>query len=253
VCRGGSVCVAFAHHQLRQCTVLNSGHFPIVCLFDTDVWYGYTGIGVGHYMICPNCNSSDLKRVSLIHASGVYKSRGRFRGFLLGNSDAVHFGKYRGTSQSRLSAMVSPPRKGRYVAPTVLWLLGFFMLIAFDGRGKLSTLMAFISVAYVFLLPAYLLAALSYNLFIRRKKYRKWESQFLCQLCGAIIEPQTGRLNPSSSVISTQNWSVPLPSRKGQRGRVLADLPCGLCQPYYFFFGLISSGLNIPSKTTRIC
>jgi hypothetical protein len=37
-------------------------------------------------MVCLYCNSTDLKRVSLIHAAGAYESRGRFRGLLFGST-----------------------------------------------------------------------------------------------------------------------------------------------------------------------
>jgi hypothetical protein len=85
-------------------------------------------------MICPKCQSSDLKKVSLVHAAGLYESRGRIRGFLLGESDGLLLGSYRGKNQSRLSKMVRPPAKFPYAAPVILWLLGFFLLMAFVGR-----------------------------------------------------------------------------------------------------------------------
>jgi len=71
----------------------------------------------------------------------------------------------------------------------VLWLIGFFILMSFDAQGKLSWVMAVLSVAYVLLLPAYLLGSLIYNLFIRPKKFKQWQQKFMCQHCGAIVEP----------------------------------------------------------------
>jgi hypothetical protein len=88
--------------------------------------------------------------------------------------------------------MVGPPKKGRYAASTILWLLGFFVVMAFAGRAELSTPMALISVAYLFLLPTLLLWALFYNLFVYPKKYRTWERTFLCQRCGALAEIRDG-------------------------------------------------------------
>src|SRR6266542_3090991 len=105
-------------------------------------------------MVCLSCNSTDLKRVSLIHAAGVYKSRGRFRGFLFGSTDGEIFGRCRGTSQSRLSALSNPPGRAPYVGPIILWLIGFFILMSFDARGKLSWGMAALSVAYILAFPA---------------------------------------------------------------------------------------------------
>jgi len=142
-------------------------------------------------MVCLNCNSTDLKRVSLIHAAGVYESRGRFRGLLFGSTDGALFGRYRGTSQSRLSALLNPPGKAPYVGPIILWLIGFFILMSFDGRGKLSWEMAALSAAYLLALPAYLLGSLSYNFVVRPRRLKDWERKFMCQRCGAIVENQS--------------------------------------------------------------
>jgi hypothetical protein len=142
-------------------------------------------------MVCPSCNSSDLKKLSLIHAAGLYESRGRIRGFLLGNSDGLLFGSYTGKNQSRLSKMVHPPAKFPYAAPAILWLVGFFPLMAFVGQGKLSFVMGLVSVAYVLLLPALVVSAFVYNLFVYPKKYRAWDNTFMCQRCGARINTQS--------------------------------------------------------------
>ena len=96
-------------------------------------------------MVCPNCRSSDLKKASLLHAAGFYQSRGRIGGFFLGNRAGLPFGRYRGTSQSRLSAMAGPPGKLPYLTPVIIWLAGFFVVMAFgwpqqgfldDGLGR---------------------------------------------------------------------------------------------------------------------
>ena len=142
-------------------------------------------------MVCLNCTSTDLRKVSLTHAAGVYESQGWFLGFLLGGMDGPLFGRYRGTSQSRLSRMLNPPRKLPYVAPTILWLIGFFVLMSFDARGKLSWAMAVLSVAYILALPAYLLGSLCYNFVVRPRKLKNWERKFMCQRCGAISEDES--------------------------------------------------------------
>ncbi len=146
-------------------------------------------------MVCPNCNSSDVKRVSLIHAAGMYELRGRISrpdlGIPCGECDGLLFGRYKGTSQSRLSKAVSPPTKLPYAAPAIPWLLGFFILMAFAGRGKLSWMIGIVSVGGVLLLPVYLFAALFYNFFVRPKKYRDWLEKFMCQHYGALNEALT--------------------------------------------------------------
>jgi hypothetical protein len=137
-------------------------------------------------MVCPNCNSTHLGKLSLIYAAGVYESRGRIGGLFLGGGDDLLFGKHSGTSQSRLSRLVGPPRKAPYTAPVILWLLCFFIVMAFAGRGKLSALLAIVSaVGYVFLLPALLIGTFIYNFVVYQKTYRNWDLRFLCQCCGS--------------------------------------------------------------------
>jgi hypothetical protein len=142
-------------------------------------------------MVCPNCHSSDVKKASLIHAAGVYESRGQILGFLAGSGDGLLFGRYRGTSQSRLSKAVRPPRKWPYASPAILWFLGFFILMSFDAQGKLSWEMAALSVAYIIALPAYLLGSLCYSFVVRPRKLKNWDRKFVCQRCGAIFEGES--------------------------------------------------------------
>jgi hypothetical protein len=97
-------------------------------------------------MVCPNCNSNDLKTVSLIYAVGVYESHGSLWGTLIGSGGGLLAGRYSGKTQNRLSKIAAPPRKMAFAVPVVLWLLGFFILMAFDARGKLSWIMGALSV-----------------------------------------------------------------------------------------------------------
>ena len=83
--------------------------------------------------------------------------------------------------------MVRPPAKFPYATPAILWLVGFFPLMAFVGRRKLSFAMGLVSAAYVLLLPALVVLAFSYNSFVYPEKYRTWEGTFMCQRCAALI------------------------------------------------------------------
>lgn len=140
-------------------------------------------------MTCPKCHSTNLERVSLTYARGVYELRGRFIGWLLGAG--LGLGRYRGGTQSRLSALLSPPRKFSYGLPIVLWLLGFFPFMAFVGRGKLSWTMGLVATLYILLLPALPIAAFAYNLVVYPRKYKRWETTFICRRCGLLIAAQT--------------------------------------------------------------
>ena len=86
-----------------------------------------------------------------------------------------------------LSKMAGPPRKAPYLRPLALWLLGLFIVMALAGRGRISMTMAVFDVAYILLLPALLLAALAYNLFVRPRSIKAWESKFMCQRCRTIL------------------------------------------------------------------
>jgi hypothetical protein len=106
--------------------------------------------------------------------------------------------------------MAGPPAKMPYVCPITLWLMGFFPIMAFVGSGKFSVLTGLVSVGYVFLLPAYLLGAMFYNFVLRPKKYRKWDTTFMCQRCGSMVEPHAGAINrvglsTDSIAVSTTN------------------------------------------------
>lgn len=163
--------------------------------------------------MCPNCNSCDLKQVPLIYAAGIVESRSRFCGIFLGSGDGFLFGAHRGKSQSRLSEMIGPPKKLPYAGPAILWLLGLFMLMAFDGRGKLSWLMGMISAVYILAIPAYFLVALFHNLLVRPKKHEDWERKSMCQRCWALIEPPTVTTDQAS-------WgAVSRGKRARERGR----------------------------------
>jgi hypothetical protein len=138
-------------------------------------------------MVCPTCNSSGLRKLSLIHATGIHESRGRFCGVFFGNTDGLHFGRYRGKSQTKLSKTVRPPVKAPYSWPIGLWLLGFFTIMTFANRGRISEAVAVLDLACILLLPTYLVAALAYNFFVRPARVKVWQSKFMCQRCGAIV------------------------------------------------------------------
>jgi hypothetical protein len=75
----------------------------------------------------------------------------------------------------------------------LLWLAGFFIVMAFAGRGKLSWATAVFMATYLLLLPTYLIVTLLYNFLVHPERYRRWERKFLCLRCGAIVDPESKR------------------------------------------------------------
>jgi hypothetical protein len=120
----------------------------------------------------------------LIYAQGTSESRGSVFGVLFGSADGFLLGRGRGTNQSLLAKKASPPRKAPYLAPAVLWFIGFFIVMAFAGQAKLSATMKAISFLYVSALPAWFAIALVHNIFVYPGKYEIWSKQWLCERCG---------------------------------------------------------------------
>jgi hypothetical protein len=83
--------------------------------------------------------------------------------------------------------MLNPPKKALYLAPMLLWLIGFFVVMAFVGKEKLSSMMALLAVGYILFLLAYFSGALYYNLLLRPQKVKAWEGKFICNHCGTVV------------------------------------------------------------------
>jgi len=152
---------------------------------------------------CPQCNSSDLKKVSLAYQEGLYHANTRTRliGLLLGSAGpSALIGKAttKGSHQTELSRVLRPPMKWSY-----LKLVGWFGLISS------ISLVAYVQVVMaspppVSSLPGELIAALLCGVFIvlltviwrhnhsrYRTEYEKWDHCFICQRCGAVSSPQS--------------------------------------------------------------
>src|SRR5260370_10319238 len=115
-------------------------------------------------MVCTYCNSNDVRKLSLIYAWGTFEPKGQMHGSSYGGRSGFYFGRFQKQTQTRLSAAASPPRKGRSIPLAVLWLIGFFIVIASAGRRRISTTMALFSVSYVLLLPGLVIGMFVYHL-----------------------------------------------------------------------------------------
>jgi hypothetical protein len=93
--------------------------------------YTRTGAGRGGPMdlLCPNCRSTDLKKVSLAYQEGLQhvSTRTRLRGVVVGSDGpdvVVGRANTRGTQQTEISKALTPPRKWSY-----LKLFGWSVLV----------------------------------------------------------------------------------------------------------------------------
>jgi len=151
---------------------------------------------------CPKCNSTDLKKVSLAHEEGLFRSEGRTRLSAVvvggGGPDLV-FGKAttRGTHQSALSKKLTPPVKWSYlkvigwsvlVFVCVGWLVFYVNTVATNSSTVSSaplTLFALISAASFALL---LFLVWKHNHSAYQKRLAEWDGSFICSRCGTVSQ-----------------------------------------------------------------
>src|SRR5262249_4243854 len=127
-------------------------------------------------------------KLSLIYMGGTYDGTGVSRGVVLsGGGLGVFRARRRSIRQSKLSKAAAPPRKWRLVKPLLYWIGGLlFLPLVRVSRHAWDALFW----TYCSVVVAYLIAAVFYNLFRYPKALQEWESLFMCQQCGAIIQPQ---------------------------------------------------------------
>lgn len=139
-------------------------------------------------MVCPSCSSNDLRKLSLIYLAGTYDAKGTSRGIIFGPTGLnAYRGRHRSTQQTKLSKSLEPPRKRRLLKPLLYGVVGAFCLpFVRISHQAWNTLF----IGYCAVVVLYLAGALLYNLVRFPEALRRWQSSFLCQRCGAVIEPQ---------------------------------------------------------------
>src|SRR5713226_8111405 len=149
---------------------------------------------------CPKCNSSNLKKVSLVHQEGTYHiaARSKMRGLLFaGGGPGILVGRTstRGSQQSALSKRLSPPTKWSYVK-----------LVGWSGVVTLIALVIYVQHVmsspvpasslpvklYVIFAPIVLLLFIGtvwrHNHSIYQRKYAQWNESFICERCGTVSQ-----------------------------------------------------------------
>ncbi len=149
---------------------------------------------------CPQCSSTDLKKVSLAYQEGLFQvnTRTRMLGLLFasGRPDImVGRATTRSVQQTALSKSLVPPRKWSYLK-LVLWsaAISFVALVVY-----IHAVMASSSIASS--LPAKLYALIGSAIFASlmlitwrhthskyREQYAQWDHSFVCETCGTVTE-----------------------------------------------------------------
>ena len=149
---------------------------------------------------CPNCESTNLKKISLAYQEGTYhiNSRTRIRGLLFaggGPGALVGGATTRGSQQSALSKRLSPPSKWSY-AKLVLWsgVVTLMALVLYVQHVMSSPVPASSLPVklYVVFAPVVLFLLLGivwrHNHSTYRQKYAEWDESFICERCGTVCQ-----------------------------------------------------------------
>ena len=151
-------------------------------------------------MECSVCHSTNLVKLSLAYEQGLsdYQGQSRSRGLFAGTGGLGLWGgstTTTGTSQSRLSARLSPPIKWSYWTTLKVWFAGLIVLCFVGGAlipANALNAKEFIREfgwgldAYVGLLVFFGWFVWRYNRRIFPVKRRNWNRSFLCRRCGDI-------------------------------------------------------------------
>jgi hypothetical protein len=153
---------------------------------------------IGMDLRCPDCNSADLKKVSLAYHENVRHvgTRTGLRAFLFG-SDGPNLIVGRAVTQgvhwTQLSKLLIPPRKWSYVrlilGSLVVTLGALFAYVIFVASSPppVTTLPMKM---YVFVAPVLFLLLVflfwTHNHLRFPQEYARWDRSFICQRCGAV-------------------------------------------------------------------
>ena len=151
---------------------------------------------------CPKCNSTDLKKVSLAHEEGLFRSEGRTRVSAVvagsGGPDlVVGRATTRGTQQSALSKKLTPPLKWSYlkvIGWSVLvflsagWLVFYVNTVTTNATTVSSGPLTLFALIYAAILALLLFLVWRHNHSSYQTQYAHWDKSFICERCGTVSQ-----------------------------------------------------------------
>lgn len=149
---------------------------------------------------CPNCNSQDMKKVSVVYEEGVSrtKEQTRLRALLFGDEGPnVILGSAvtNGTRETELSKSLRPPKKWSY-GKLLLWAgfvsvisLIFYIHFVMSSSATVSGLSAVVFGAIgLGVFVVLLLSVWRHNHLVYPRQYAEWDRSFICQRCGGVSQ-----------------------------------------------------------------
>ena len=151
---------------------------------------------------CPNCNSSDLQKVSLAYQKGIARvnTRTRLRGVMVGSDGPdliVGRATTQGIQQTALSKIIAPPVKWSY-AKLIGWSIlvflaaGWLVFYVNTVTTKSQTVSSLALTVYVILALCVFMGTFAgywrHNRSTYPRQFANWERSYLCERCGKISE-----------------------------------------------------------------
>ena len=143
-----------------------------------------------HYLHCPNCNSTDLKKVSLAYQEGLFctVAHTRWRAVAAGGHGpdfVIGKATTRGFHQSVLSKQLTPPVKWSYRKLTLWWVVVFLSIgwivfyINIVTKDSWSARLILFSGLSAVLFLLFVVLFWRHNQFTHKRRYSRWERSFL--------------------------------------------------------------------------
>jgi len=152
---------------------------------------------------CPNCRSTDLKKISLAYQEGLQRvsTRTRLRGVVVGSDGpdvVVGRATTKGTQQTEISKALTPPKKWSYAKLfgwsalaflSVGWIVFYVNTITKNGSSVSSIPLTIYAVLSIGVFVAIVLVYWKHNHSAYPRQFGQWDRSFICQRCGTVSQP----------------------------------------------------------------
>ena len=151
---------------------------------------------------CPNCRSTDLKKVSLAYQEGLQhvSTLARLRGVVVGSDGpdmVVGRATTKGMQQTGISKVLSPPKKWSYVKLfgwlalvflSVGWIVFYVNTITKNSSSVSSFPLTIYGLLSVGVFVVLFLIYWNHNHSTYPGQYARWNRSFICERCGAVSQ-----------------------------------------------------------------
>lgn len=147
-------------------------------------------------LVCPSCQSEDVKSLSVVFLAGLSKAKGSVGGVGIGLGGGVGFGAglSDGTNQTYLSKRAAPPPKcnvrgwGCLMSTGIIILIIYFLAEGFKGFLKDPSFTLLLA-SILFIVGSFgSIKANEYNSKTWPILRNKWEKSFMCLRCGTMFK-----------------------------------------------------------------